>query len=367
MRAPCRLAILLLSVLAASAEAQLSDRLRVPAGYRVTVVAEVDNARQMTHGERGSLFVGSRSAGRVYRLQDLDGDGQYERVETLLRGLNMPSGVAYRNGSLYVAAVNRILRVDAAAERSDLPVRDAALVSDRLPDINHHGWKYLKFGPDGQLYFNLGAPCNVCESNDPRFASILRLNLANGGQQIVAQGVRNSVGFAWHPQTQQLWFSDNGRDHLGDDQPDDELNRLSVLGQHFGFPFLHAGDVPDPSFYRGQADTDYQPPELKLGAHVAPLGLTFYTGNRFPDTDSDSLFIAEHGSWNRSSKVGYRVVRVDTAQSPPQQAVFIDGWLEGQRAWGRPVDVLVDHDGSLLVSDDKAGLIYRVSYVGVEP
>lgn len=346
--------------LAAVADRPL-ERLRLPDGYTLSVVAEVDNARQIALGEPGTLFVGSRRAGKVYRLRDNDGDGTYEQQEILLKRLNMPSGIAYREGNLYIAAVNQILRITDADILTQLPAT-AELITDDLPDIKHHGWKYLKFGPDGDLYFNLGAPCNICLSDDPRFASILKLNLQTTQQTIVAHGVRNSVGFTWHPTSQQLWFTDNGRDHLGDDQPADELNRLSAPGQHFGYPFVHAGDVPDPELHQGQSLTDFQSPALKLGAHVAPLGLSFYTGDQFPDANQNSLFIAEHGSWNRSSKVGYRVLQVDTSTAPVTYKVFIDGWLQGESAWGRPVDIVTDRDGSLLISDDRAGLIYRVSY-----
>lgn len=337
------------------------ERLKLAEGYTLSIAAEVDNARQIALGEPGTLFVGSRRAGKVYRLRDRDGDGVYEQQEILLKRLNMPSGIAYRDDNLYIAAVNRILRVTDAETIKPLPT-SPELVTDNLPDINHHGWKYLKFGPDGDLYFNLGAPCNSCLSNDPRFASILKLNITTAAQTIVARGVRNSVGFTWHPTSQQLWFTDNGRDHLGDDQPDDELNQITAPGQHFGYPFVHAGEIPDPELYQGQSLTDFQPPVLKLGAHVAPLGLSFYTGDQFPDANQNTLFIAEHGSWNRSSKVGYRVLQVDTSTTPVTYKVFIEGWLQGESAWGRPVDIVTDRDGSLLISDDRAGVIYRVSY-----
>ncbi|WP_290697074.1 PQQ-dependent sugar dehydrogenase [Amphritea sp.] len=337
------------------------EQLKLAEGYKVSVVAKAKNARQIALGEPGTLFVGSRKEGKVYRLRDRDGDGIYEQQEILLKRLNMPSGIAYRDGDLYVAAVNQILRVADAGTLTQLPV-SAELITDNLPDIKHHGWKYLKFGPDGDLYFNLGAPCNSCLSQDHRFASILKLNLQTTQQTIVAQGVRNSVGFAWHPSSNELWFTDNGRDHLGDDQPDDELNRLSESGQHFGYPYVHAGNIPDPTLYQGQPFTKFQPPVLKLGAHVAPLGLSFYTGDQFPDANQNSLFIAEHGSWNRSSKVGYRVLQVDTSTTPVTYKVFLEGWLQGESAWGRPVDIVTDRDGSLLISDDRAGVIYRVSY-----
>ncbi|UTW03354.1 PQQ-dependent sugar dehydrogenase [Amphritea atlantica] len=355
------LSVLFSTVLSQPLHALPLERLKLPPGYQISIAAQATNARQMALGEPGTLFVGSRREGRVYRFRDRDGDGHYEKRETLLKGLNMPSGIAWRNGSLYIAAVDRILRID-DADRVSRQALKTELITDNLPDITHHGWKYLKFGPDNDLYFNLGAPCNSCLSQDPRFASIMKLNPDNGQQTIVARGVRNSVGFTWHPLTGELWFTDNGRDHLGDDRPDDELNRLTQAGQHFGYPFVHAGDIPDPDLYQDQPLSDFQPPMLRLGAHVAPLGLTFYGGGQFPDTTPETLFIAEHGSWNRSSKVGYRVVRIDTSVTPPRQEVFIEGWLNGQSAWGRPVDIVTDRDGSLLISDDRAGVIYRVHY-----
>lgn len=361
---PLRLIIsTLLYLIPAAATALPLKQLQLPGGYSISVAARVDNARQMARGSAGWLYVGSRRAGKVYRLRDADGDGIYEQQETLMRRLNMPTGVAWHNGDLYIAAVNRILRVagvDQLQSRS-LPVR-GQLITDDLPDATHHGWKYLKFGPDGQLYFNLGAPCNTCLSDDPRFASLMRLNLKTLQQQVIAAGVRNSVGFAWHPEDGSLWFTDNGRDHLGDDLPPDELNRLTGSGAHFGYPFVHGGDLPDPDFYQGQPLNQYVKPQLKLGAHVAPLGLSFYEGKQFPGIDHNHLFIAEHGSWNRSSKVGYRVIRVDTGSNPLTAEPFITGWLQGERDWGRPVDVITDRDGSLLISDDKAGAIYRVRY-----
>ena len=360
-----RATALLLGLLPVPATALPLEQLQLPAGYEISIAGRSDNARQMALGKPGTLFVGSRGEGKVYRLRDNDGDGFYEKQETLLRRLNMPTGIAYRNGDLYIAAVNRILLLRDADLITALPAKPE-LITDDLPDIFHHGWKYLKFGPDGELYFNIGAPCNTCLSEDPRFASLIRLNMKTNQQSVIARGVRNSVGFTWHPDNNQLWFTDNGRDHMGDDLPDDELNRLTTEGQHFGYPFVHAGDVTDPDFYENQPLSDFQSPVLKLGAHVAPLGLTFYSGNQFPETDTDVLFIAEHGSWNRSSKVGYRIIRVDTSKQPPEQEVFIEGWLKGQSAWGRPVDIIVDQDGSLLISDDKADAVYRVRYTGTD-
>ena len=360
-----RATALLLSLMPFTATALPLKQLQLPAGYEISIAARADNARQMALGKPGTLFVGSRGEGKVYRLRDNDGDGVYEQRETLLHRLKMPTGIAYRDGDLYIAAVNRILLVRDADLITVLPTK-TELITDDLPGIFHHGWKYLKFGPDGELYFNIGAPCNTCLSEDPRFASLIRLNMETREQSIVARGVRNSVGFTWHPENNQLWFTDNGRDHMGDDLPDDELNRLSTEGQHFGYPFVHAENVTDPDFYENQPLSDFQTPALELGAHVAPLGLTFYTGDQFPEADTDTLFIAEHGSWNRSSKVGYRIIRVDTSAQPPEQAVFIEGWLRGQSAWGRPVDVIVDRDGSLLISDDQADAVYRIRYTGTD-
>ncbi len=357
------LAVLLISTPLCARSLPL-ESLQLPPGYQIRIAAEVDNARQMARVDtpegQGILFVGSRRAGKVVALRDRDGDGYYEQQYLIAQGLNLPSGIAVQGNDLYVAAVDKIWRYPNLVTRLENPPA-AQLVTNKLPDETHHGWKYLKFGPDSWLYMNVGAPCNICLSRDPRFASLLRFNTDTGAQQVVASGVRNSVGFTWHPQDNSLWFTDNGRDHLGDDQPDDELNRSTRPGQHFGYPFVHATDVRDPRFGK-QGSDHYVAPVLELGAHVAPLGLTFYTGDQFPDATHNTLFIAEHGSWNRSLKVGYRVVRVETqAGQVVSHTPFISGWLRGQRHWGRPADVMVDHDGSLLISDDYAGVIYRVT------
>lgn len=341
------------------------ERLQLPVGFQIDQVAAVDNARQMARVDtpegQGILFVGSRRAGKVVALRDKNGDGYYEQQYLIARDLDLPTGVAVRGNDLYVAEVDKIWCYPDLAKRLENPPAPK-LITDRLPDESHHGWKYLKFGPDGWLYFNIGAPCNICLSEDRRFASILRLNVDNGEQQIVAEGVRNSVGFTWHPVDKSLWFTDNGRDHLGDDLPDDELNRAAQPGLHFGYPYVHANGATDPRF-GSLASGNYHKPKLGLGAHVAPLGLTFYQGQQFPKATADTLFIAEHGSWNRSLKVGYQVIRVETrAGEVISHKPFITGWLRGQRHWGRPVDVLTDHNGSLLISDDYAGAIYRVTY-----
>jgi len=338
------------------------EQLQLPPGYHIEIAAEVPNARQMALSPTGTLYVGTRRDGRVFALQDRDGDQRYETRHTLLSGRRMPNGVAWSDGDLYIAELTQLVRLADIDQRLDSPPAPETLF-DGLPDITHHGWKYLKQGPDGAFYFTLGAPCNVCLESDPRFASILRLDPETGNARPWARGVRNSVGFAWHPEDNSLWFTDNGRDHLGDDQPDDELNRAERGGLHFGFPFVHGDSLPDPRFGSGAEAINSETPVALLGAHVAALGVTFYSGQQFPDTPHTSLFMAQHGSWNRSSKVGYRVMRVDTTGADVTGITpFITGWLQEETAWGRPVDVLVEADGDLLISDDKAGVIYRVWY-----
>jgi glucose/arabinose dehydrogenase len=262
-----------------------------------------------------------------------------------------------------VGALDRILRYDEIESRLDQPP-EPVVVSDAFPDKTHHGWKYLRFGPDGLLYVPVGAPCNICD--EPGFAQIRRLRADGGGMEVYAEGVRNSVGMAFHPRSGDLWFTDNGRDLLGDDLPGDELNHAPQSGLHFGYPWCHQGDSLDPEFGVGKSCSDYEAPALTLGAHVASLGLTFYTGSQFPAEYREQLFIAQHGSWNRSKKVGYNVllVRFDGHGAVTGSEVFASGWLQGQDNWGRPNDVLQMPDGSLLVADDQANAIYRISYAG---
>lgn len=344
----------------------LGGSLELPEGFRIDVFArDVDNARQMALGER-TLFVGSRKAGKIYALVDTDRDGTADVRHVIARGLDMPSGVAFRNGSLYVAAVNRILRYDAIETRLDDPPKPV-VITDKLPSDSHHGWKYLAFGPDGFLYVPVGAPCNVCLPPDARYETILRMDPASGAWTVFAQGVRNSVGFDFDPASGELWFTDNGRDWLGDDVPPDELNHAPRPGLHFGFPYRHGVAIPDPEFGPRAPRLAFTPPAAQFGAHVAALGMTFYRGDAFPRNWRRNIIVAQHGSWNRSTKVGYRLVRVKlegdrvTAVEP-----FVTGWLdaETQRVWGRPVDVINAPDGSLLVSDDEADLIYRIVYEG---
>jgi glucose/arabinose dehydrogenase len=365
-----RLPLALLSFAACSA-LQASDgpadrlgEIQLPPGFEIAVyAADVENARQLALGADGTVFAGSREAGKVHAVVDEDDDQAADRVYLIDRGLDMPSGIAFRDGALFVGAVDRILRYDAIEQQLDDPP-EPVVVTDELPDKSHHGWKYLRFGPDGLLYVPVGAPCNIC--NEPGFAEIRRMQADGSGMETFAQGVRNSVGLAFHPDSGELWFTDNGRDLLGDDLPGDELNHAPRPGLHFGYPFCHQGDSPDPEFGAGKSCSDYTPPALVLGAHVAALGLTFYTGDMFPAAYRNQLFIAQHGSWNRSSKVGYNLllVRFDEAGKVAGSEVFAQGWLQGEKNWGRPSDVLQMPDGALLIADDQAGAIYRISYRG---
>jgi glucose/arabinose dehydrogenase len=345
-----------------SAAAEPGD-ITLPPGFRISVyAADVPNARQMAAGPNGIVFVGSRSAGKVYAVVDRNGDYQADRVHVLASGLNQPSGVAFRDGALYVAAVNRILRFRDVARDLERPAKPE-VISEAFPSDAHHGWKFIAFGPDGRLYVPVGAPCNVCSPPGPLHATITRLDIGGGRPEVVAHGVRNSVGFDFQPGTGELWFTDNGRDMMGDDEPPDELNRLTRPGEHFGFPFCHGNDLRDPEHNAGRACNGFTVPAQLLGPHVAALGMRFYTGRMFPEQYRGGVFIAEHGSWNRSTPIGYRVtfVRVEGGRATSYEP-FASGWLRGSTASGRPADVLVLPDGSLLVSDDKAGRIYRISY-----
>jgi glucose/arabinose dehydrogenase len=347
-----------------SRAAEGSD-ITLPPGFSIGVyAADVPNARQMAAGPRGVVFVGSRSEGKVYAVVDADGDHRAEAVHVLARGLSMPSGIAFRDGNLYVAEVSRILVMRDVARDLTRPAK-VEVVSNAYPSDTHHGWKFIAFGPDGRLYVPVGAPCNVCTPPGPLHATITRLDLAGGAPEVVARGVRNSVGFDFQPGTGELWFTDNGRDWLGDDQPPDELNRLTRRGEHFGFPYCHGSDLPDPEFNAGRPCREFTPPSRALDPHVAALGMRFYEGRMFPEAYRGGVFIAEHGSWNRSTPIGYRVtfVKIDGGRATSYEP-FATGWLRGGVAAGRPADVLVLADGSLLVSDDKAGRIYRITYGG---
>ncbi|MHC4270057.1 MAG: PQQ-dependent sugar dehydrogenase [Planctomycetota bacterium] len=339
------------------------DTIKLPPGFEINIfAAHVPNARSMSLSSEGTLFVGTRREGNVYAILDNNRDNIADKVITIAKGLNMPNGVAFRNGSLYVAEVNRILRYDNIEDHLKNPP-EPIIVNDGFPRDRDHGWKFVRFGPDGKLYVPVGAPCNVCEQSDKRYASIMRMNPDGTNLEIFARGVRNTVGFDWNPDTKELWFTDNGRDWLGDDLPSDELNHAPVKGMHFGFPYCHGTNVSDPKFGAKHTCDEFVPPALELGAHVAPLGMRFYTASMFPDKYYKQIFIAEHGSWNRSIPVGYRLVIVQLKDNRAvKYEVFAEGWLQDGKTWGRPVDILIMPDGALLVSDDYAGVIYRISY-----
>ncbi|WP_375324502.1 PQQ-dependent sugar dehydrogenase [Flagellimonas sp. GZD32] len=345
------------------------ERLNLPKGFSISVYAEgLEGARSMAMGADGTLFVGTRNEGKVYAVKDTDGDFKADKTYTIATDLEQPNGVAFKDGALYVAAVSRLFKYNNIEEQLENP-QEPELIYDDYPTEFHHGWKYIAFGPDDKLYVPVGAPCNICDSAtvDKRYASITRMDPDGSNREIVANGVRNTVGFTWHPDTKELWFTDNGRDMMGDDIPPGELNKLTEAGQHFGYPFCHGGTIPDPEFGDQRPCSDFVPPVQPLGAHVAALGVKFGQGPMFPESYQGHAFLAEHGSWNRSKKVGYRIslVKLNNGEAVSYEP-FIDGWLdeEAQEAFGRPVDLLFLEDGSLLISDDFGDAIYRVTYKG---
>ncbi len=348
----------------ASANQAVLDKIQVPEGFHIDYFSDsVPNARSMALGNDGTVYVGTRTEGKVYALPDLNNDGKADKVVTIASGLTMPNGVEVISGDLYVAEVSRLIRFSKIASQLENPP-DAEVIFDWLPTKIHHGWKYLRQGPDGKLYLPVGAPCNVCRSAKEIFATIVRINTDGSDYAIYARGVRNSVGFDWHPITKHLYFNDNGRDMMGDDIPPDELNHAAKPGLHFGYPFCHGNKVLDPQFGGDDSCTNYQIPAWNYPAHVTPLGMRFYTGNQFPENYKNQLFVAQHGSWNRKKPRGYRVILVKFKNNlPASSSVFADGWLDPSgRTLGRPVDVLQLKDGSLLISDDKRGAIYRIHY-----
>ena len=359
------LALVAGTVFAADDEELRLDEIELPAGFKVDVFASgIDLARSLAQSPSGTVFVGTgglRASEVVYAVVDEDGDGKADRRYQVASGLNRPNGVAFHDGDLYVAEISRVLRYDDIESRLEAPPAPVVVTAD-LPDKRHHGWKFIRFGPDGKLYVPVGAPCNICDEGDP-YASILRL-ATDGSYEIVARGVRNTVGFDWHPGTGELWFTDNGRDMMGDNVPPDELNVLTEDGQHFGYPYCHGQDIADPDFGDQRPCSQLVPPAMDLDPHVAAVGMRFYRGDAFPERYRGQIFIAEHGSWNRSEKIGYRVMVVHLGADgrPSEYEEFATGWLQDGASWGRPVDVMERADGSLLVSDDLRGVIYRISY-----
>lgn len=341
------------------------EGIKLPPGFHISIFADsVNDARSLALGDKGTVFVGNRSGKKVYALVDQDNDGVADRKYTLVQGMNMPNGVAFYKGALYIAEMDKVWRLDNIEANLAKPPKPV-LVSRNFPSEGHHGWKYIAFGPDGKLYVPVGAPCNICKDNerDKRFASITRMNPDGTEFEVYANGIRNTVGFAWHPVSGALWFTDNGRDMMGDNIPPDELNTAPKAGMHFGYPYCHAGTIPDPEFGKDYVCSGFTPPAINLAPHTAALGMKFYTGNMFPAEYRNQIFIAEHGSWNRSAPIGYRVSLVKLkGDKAVSYETFAEGWLKDGKAWGRPVDVLQLKDGSLLVSDDFANAVYRITY-----
>lgn len=349
---------------------QLLEKINLPDGFEISYYAtNVIDARSLARTDDGkTVFVSNRRRRNVYALTDTNGDMVADKVDTILSGWNSPNGVAFKDGDLYVAEINRIHKFpNIMANLSD---PKSEVIYDQYPTDGHHGWKFIAFGPDGKLYVPVGAPCNVCDKEDenPVYASITRMNPDGSDMEIYAKGVRNSVGFTWNPKTGNMWFTDNGRDMLGDDIPACELNMVSEAGTHFGFPFWHQGDIPDPEFGKKYPQNKFKEPMYKFEPHSAPLGLRFYQGNMFPAKYKNNILVAQHGSWNRSPEAGHigyqlRYVQVGNDKVVKSE-IFADGWLnkETNQAWGRPVDVLEMPDGSVLVSDDTNNCIYRITY-----
>ena len=341
------------------------DKLKVPAGFKVEVWADgVPEARSLALGDKGTVFVSNRISKNVYAV--VERNGQRE-VKTILKGMNAPNGIVFSKGTLYVAERNRITSYADIEDHLDNPGEGKVIVDNLDPTTAPgHFWKFLAMGPDNKLYFNIGSPQNITMPTYMQ-AAIMRVDPKTGVLENYAQGVRNTVGFDWNPKTHQLWFTEHGRDWLGDDSPSDELNVATKAGQHFGFPYCHQGDTPDPEYGKNRSCKEFTPPAAKLGTHVAPLGMRFYNGKMFPKEYQGDIFIARHGSWNRTTKQGYDVIRVSVnGNKVVKTEPFLTGFLTDDRAdppmWGRPVDVMVMKDGALLVSDDYNGILYRVSY-----
>ena len=339
-------------------------KLKAPPGFKVEVFAAgVGNARSLRIGDKGTVFVGSRLLDKVYALTEKDGKRE---VKVIASGLHRPNGLAYHKGALYVAELSKVWRYDAIEDHLDSPPKPT-LVNDNFHKDEPHGWKFIAIGPDDKLYVPVGAPGNINNPDPKTYAHIRRMNLDGSGMEVLVQGVRNTVGFDWHPTTKELYFTDNGRDWVSEDMPEDELNRVTASGKkHFGYPFCHQGNFADPEHGWGHSCDDYEPPVALLGPHPAALGMRFYTGDMFPAEYKNAIFIARHGSWNRTKKVGgdVMVAKLNPDGSVKSVEPFLTGFLEDNKYVARPVDVQMMKDGSLLVSDDYNGAVYRVSHGG---
>ncbi len=335
-------------------------KLKLPKGFKVEVYASgIPNARTLRLGDKGTVFVSNRVLDKVYAITDKGGKRE---VKVIASGLDRPNGLAFKDGTLYIAEGTRISKLEKVEDNLANPGKPVAVYSD-LPNHASHGWRYIGIGPDGKLYINVGAPCNICEPPATN-AQIRRLNLDGSGADIYARGVRNSVGFDWHPVSKEFYFTEHGRDWLSEDLPEDELNRVTKPGQHFGFPYCHNGTHTDRDVGWGRSCEEFEKPVALMGPHSAVLGMRFYTGSMFPKEYRNAIFMARHGSWNRTKKIGgdVVVVKLNKDGTVKSQAPFLTGFLENNQYSGRPVDVLQMPDGSLLVSDDYAGAVWRISY-----
>ena len=349
------------------------DKLNIPDGFHISIFADnLESPRQIAETDNGYVIVGSKKGNEIYAFYDKDLDGYAEKRILIADNLQNPTGVTVHDGDLYFAEIDTIWIVKKIdnwldSDSQSLPIKE--IFMNNLPSETWHGFKYIDFGPDGNLYIPVGVPCNIClepQTRDNRFAAIHKY--VNGELITVADGVRNSVGFDWHPVTNKMYFSDNGRDWLGDDSPDCELNVIDKEGSFYGYPFKHAKDVIDPEFGHliSSIDREFIDPIAELGPHVAPLGIAFYDHNKFPPKYRNSVFVALHGSWNRTKKSGYKLVfiQLDDDGNYISQEDFITGWLSNESAWGRPVSPFIMSDGSMLLSDDKYNVIYKISYKG---
>jgi glucose/arabinose dehydrogenase len=335
-------------------------QLKLPKGFKIDVYASgIANARSLRVGDKGTVFVSNRVLDKVYAIVERDGKRE---TKVIASGLDRPNGLAYHNGTLYIGEGTKMSKLERVEDNLDNPGKPVVIYDD-LPNHQSHGWKFIAIGPDNKLYINVGAPCNICEPPEAN-AQIRRINLDGSGAEVFARGVRNSVGFDWHPVTKELYFTDNGRDWLSEDLPEDELNRVTKIGQHFGFPYCHQGTFTDREMGWGRSCDEFVKPVALLGPHSAALGMRFYTGKMFPESYRNAIFIARHGSWNRTKKIGGDVVVAKLNKDGSVKSVepFLTGFLQNNQYWGRPVDVHLMKDGSLLVSDDYAGAIYRVTY-----
>lgn len=347
------------------------DKLKLPEGFQISIYNDqVAAARSLSISPSGVLYVGTfrfrDNMDKVYALVDKDGDGVAETTHIIAEGLNTPNGVAFKDGDLYIAEINRILKIENVED--DLATqKQPEVIRDDFPDDFHHGWKYLRFGPEGNLYVPVGAPCNICDRGEDGYSNLQVLSPDGKERAEYAPGIRNTVGFDWHPETNELWFTDNGADGLGDELPSDELNRAYQPGLHFGYPYCHQGDMPDPEFGE-KVDCDaFEKPVVKMGPHVAALGMRFYTGAQFPARYKNQPIVALHGSWNRTPEAGHTGYKVVVPHLKDNRFVemetLIEGWLEEDNTkWGRPVDIEIAQDGSIFISDDLAGAVYRLSY-----